>query len=303
MKFATMLILLVAIVAGGFAAFMARAIIQRQTAQAPLRAESTIVVAGQGLDFGMVLSPENVIEIPWSSATLPEGAFKSSADLLKDGRRVVLSKIDKNEPILLSRVTGPGQRGSLSALIDPGMRAVTVRVDDVRGVAGFLVPGDHVDVVLTRLESGSGNAAANSYTDVLLQNVKVLAVDQIASSSEDKPTVAKAVTVEVTTEQAQKLVLAGGVGSLSLVLRQAGGMEADASRRVSLSDLGQPEYNGPNKDEGGLARRVKELEAKLLEEMNKPVKGSATAQVNTSASIRVIRAAKAEDYNVYQEAN
>ncbi len=304
MKLGTMLVLLVAIVTGGFAAFMARAIIQRQTAQAPSRAESTIVVAGQGLDFGMVLSPENVIEIPWSSATLPEGAFKSSADLLKDGRRVVLSKIDKNEPILLSRVTGPGQRGSLSALIDPGMRAVTVRVDDVRGVAGFLVPGDHVDVVLTRLESGGvANAAANSYTDVLLQNVKVLAVDQIASSSEDKPTVAKAVTVEVTTEQAQKLVLAGGVGSLSLVLRQAGGMEADGSRRVSLPDLGQPEYNGPNKDEGALERRVKELEAKLLEEMNKPLKSAPVAQVNTSANIRVIRAAKAEDYNVYQEAN
>jgi pilus assembly protein CpaB len=216
----------------------------------------------------------------------------------------VLSKIEKNEPVLASRVTGPGQRGSLSALIDPGMRAVTVRVDDVRGVAGFLVPGDHVDVVLTRLESGGANAAANSYTDVLLQNVKVLGVDQIASSSEDKPTVAKAVTVEVTTEQAQKLVLAGGVGSLSLVLRQAGGMEADASRRVSLSDLGQSEYNGANKDEGALERRVKELEAKLVDEMNKPVKGApAPAQVNTSASIRVIRAAKSEDYNVYQEAN
>jgi pilus assembly protein CpaB len=200
-------------------------------------------------------------------------------------------------------VTGSGQRGSLSALIDPGMRAVTVRVDDVRGVAGFLVPGDHVDVVLTRLESGAANAATNSYTDVLLQNVKVLAVDQIASSSDDKPTVAKAVTVEVTTEQAQKLVLAGGVGSLSLVLRQAGGMEADASRRVSLSDLGQSEYNGPNKDEGVLERRVKELEAKLLEEMNKPVKTAPVAQVNTSANIRVIRAAKTEDYNVYQEAN
>jgi pilus assembly protein CpaB len=299
-----MLILLVAIVAGGFAAFMARAIIQRQTAQAPSVAESTIVVAGQGLDFGMVLSPENVVEVPWSSPTLPEGAFKTSADLLKDGRRVVLSKIEKNEPVLASRVTGPGQRGSLSALIDPGMRAVTVRVDDVRGVAGFLVPGDHVDVVLTRLESGTANAAANSYTDVLLQNVKVLGVDQIASSSEDKPTVAKAVTVEVTTEQAQKLVLAGGVGSLSLVLRQAGGMEADASRRVSLSDLGQVEYNGANKEESALERRVKELEAKLVDEMNKPVKGApVTAQVNTSASIRVIRAAKSEDYNVYQEAN
>ena len=301
MKFGTMLILLVAIIAGGFAAFMAKSIIQRQATQAPSRAESTIVVAGQGLSFGMVLAPDNVVEIPWSSSALPDGAFRTSADLLKDGRRVVLSKIEKNEPILTSRVTGPGQRGSLSALIEPGMRAVTVRVDDVRGVAGFLVPGDHVDVVLTRLENNSGNAAGNSYADVLLQNVKVLGIDQLASSSEDKPTVAKAVTVEVTTEQAQKLVLAGGVGSLSLVLRQAGGTEANSSHRVSLPDLGQAEYNGPNNDEGPLARRVKELEAKLLEEMNKPVKGPA-AQIS-SASIRVIRAAKTEDYNVYQEAN
>jgi pilus assembly protein CpaB len=302
MKLGTTLILLVAIIAGGFAAFMVRSIVQRQ-ARAPASAETTIVVAGQGLGFGMVLSPDNVVEIPWSSAQLPDGAFKTSADLLKDGRRVVLSKIEKNEPVLASRVTGPGQRGSLSALIEPGMRAVTVRVDDVRGVAGFLVPGDHVDVVLTRVESGAANAAANSYADVLLQNVKVLGVDQSASSSEDRPTVVKAVTVEVTTEQAQKLVLAGGVGSLSLVLRQAGGTEADASRRVSLPDLGQAEYNGANKDEDALARRVKELEAKLLEEMNKPVKGDSAAAVRTSASVRVIRAAKTEDYNVYQEDN
>ena len=302
MKLGTTLILLVAIIAGGFAAFMVRSIVQRQ-ARAPASAETTIVVAGQGLGFGMVLSPDNVIEIPWSSAQLPDGAFKTSADLLKDGRRVVLSKIEKNEPVLASRVTGPGQRGSLSALIDPGMRAVSIRVDDVRGVAGFLVPGDHVDVVLTHVEPGPANAAANSYADVLLQNVKVLGVDQSASSSEDRPTVVKAVTVEATTEQAQKLVLAGGVGSLSLVLRQAGGTEADASRRVSLPDLGQAEYNGANKDEDGLARRVKELEAKLLEEMNKPVKGDSAAAVRSSASVRVIRAAKTEDYNVYQEAN
>ncbi len=97
MKFGTMLILLVAIVAGGFAAFMARAIIQRQAVGGADRG-TTIVVANQGLDFGMVLSPENVTEIPWSSSTLPEGAFKSSADLLKDGRRVGCRKSKRTSP-------------------------------------------------------------------------------------------------------------------------------------------------------------------------------------------------------------
>jgi pilus assembly protein CpaB len=120
-------------------------------------------------------------------------------------------------------------------MLDEGKRAVTVRVDDVRGVAGFILPGDHVDVALIRRENGQ------RYSDLLLQNVKVVAIDQIANEQRDKPTVAKAVTLEVTPQQAQKISLATDVGRLSLILRQAGEVDTVADSRVTEADLGAPD--------------------------------------------------------------
>src|SRR3712207_1102010 len=111
--------------------------------------------------------------------------------------------MEENEPLLKAKVTGPGQRASLAAVIDPGMKAMTVRVNDVNGVAGFVLPGERVDILLTRTMEKN-----ESWTDVLLQNVKVLAADQSADDRADKPSVAKAVTLEVSTAQAQKLTLA-----------------------------------------------------------------------------------------------
>ena len=109
------------------------------------------------------------------------------------------------------------------------MKAVTIRVNDVEGVAGFVLPGDRVDVVLTRQQDKSRAA-----TDVVLQNVRVLAVDQIADERTDKPSLAKAVTLEVEVTAAQKLALAATVGTLSLVLRKAGEAAAASTRRITL---------------------------------------------------------------------
>src|SRR5262249_4782999 len=162
---------------------------------------------------------ENVKEIVWPEGAMPDGAYATKDDLFKDGRRAALSPLQRNELIIKSKITGPGQRATLSALLDEGKRAVTVRVDDVRGVAGFVLPGDRVDVVLIR--SGSGAAGPEQFSDVLLQFVKVLAVDQLVNERQENPTVAKAVTLEVDTEQAQKILLATNVGKLSLILRQA----------------------------------------------------------------------------------
>ena len=139
------------------------------------------------------------------------------------------------------------------------MRAVTIRVDDVRGVAGFVLPNDRVDIILTRSENG------NQFADVLLQSVKVLAIDQVASERQANPTVARAVTVEVNTQQAQKLVLASGVGSLSLVLQQAGVAQNETARRVTMSDLGDTEVANAEDAKGPRdERRIEELK-KLAE--------------------------------------
>jgi pilus assembly protein CpaB len=229
------LILILAIVMGLGAAYLARDWVNRRAVAVPAQT-GTVVVAGTRMAFGTELTRDNVVEIPWGAATLPEGAFATKATLFKEGRRVVLAPIERSELIVISRITGPGQRASLSALLAEGHRAVTIRVDDVRGVAGFVLPGDRVDVVLIRSESQGSGRTENS-SNILVQHVKVLAVDQLVNERQEKATVARAVTLEVTTEQAQKILLATNVGRLSLILRQAGQGQPEASRRITDSDL------------------------------------------------------------------
>ena len=199
-------------------------------------ASQTVVVAKQPLRFGTELNASMLQEVPWPSNALPSGAFGKIQDIVAGGRRVVLAAIEANEPVLALKITGPGQRATLSALVKPGMKAVTIRVNDVEGVGGFVLPGDHVDIVLTRqVEKG------NATTQVVLQNTRVLAVDQTADERAAKATVAKSVTLEVDTVDAQKLWLASSVGSLSLLLRKAGETAEVRTRKVTLNDLGTNE--------------------------------------------------------------
>lgn len=193
---------------------------------------STIVVAKQPLRFGTVLSAAMLKEIPWPSSARPSGAFAKISDVLSGGKRVVLTAIEPNEPVLALKITGPGERATLSALVHKGMKAVTIRVNDVEGVGGFVQPGDHVDVVLTRQTNKDAATA-----QVVLQDARVLAVDQRADERTSKATVPKSVTLEVNTVQAQKLWLAASVGNLSLLLRKAGETAEARTRPISLSDL------------------------------------------------------------------
>ena len=192
----------------------------------------TIVVASRPLRFGMELQKAYLREIAWPESALPAGAFAKIDAALSGGKRVVLAPIEINEPVLAVKVTGPGQRATLSALVQPGMKAVTIRVNDVEGVGGFVLPGDRVDVVMTRqLDKGSAS------NEVVLQNARVLAIDQLADTRSDKPAIAKAVTLEVDTRDAQKVWLAASVGNLSLLLRKAGEVAEEKTRRVTLRDL------------------------------------------------------------------
>ncbi len=202
----------------------------------------TIVVAGKALRFGDVLSARSLREVPWPEDALPAGAFGKIGELTAS-KRIVLIPIDVNEAILASKITGPGQRATLSATLQDGMKAVTIRVNDVEGVAGFVLPGDRVDVVLTR--RGDNETHVNGVTmkiainDVVIQNARVLAIDQVADERSEKPSVVKAVTLEVGVTDGQKLALASAVGSLSLMLRKAGQVADDKTRPVTLTDLGK----------------------------------------------------------------
>src|SRR5947207_9548665 len=195
MRKGNLFILLLAIAMGGVAAYLAREWIAAHAHPPPAR-NGTVVVAAVPLSFGTTLNRENVTEIPWASGNMPDGAYTTRDELFKDGRRVALAPLQRNELILKTKGTGPGQRASLSALLDEGKRAVTVRVDDVRGVAGFVLPGDRVDVVLIRSVPGPSGAREN-ISDVLLQHVKVLAVDQLPNEQPEKPTVARGGTLEL----------------------------------------------------------------------------------------------------------
>jgi pilus assembly protein CpaB len=199
-------------------------------------ATRTIVVASAPMRFGTHVVPDSLREVSWPDAAIPVGTYSSIAELTAGGKRIVLASIERNEPILRTKITGPGQKATLSAVIQDGMRAVTVRTNDVEGVAGFVLPGDHVDVLLTRQSE-----RASGMNDVVIQNARVLAVDQLADDAADRPTVARAVTLEVDTVAAQKIALAASLGSLSLMLRRAGEQHMDATRRITASDLAQTE--------------------------------------------------------------
>jgi pilus assembly protein CpaB len=199
----------------------------------------TVVVARQPLRFGAELNAGMLQEVAWPTDARPTGAFAKIDDLLAGGRRVVLAAIEENEPVLSLKVTGAGQRATLSALVKPGMKAVTIRVNDVEGVGGFVLPGDHVDVVLTRqIDKGAAT------TEVILQNRRVLATDQSADERTAKANIAKSVTLEVETMEAQKVWLASSVGNLSLLLRKAGETAAVKTRKISLKDLESSEPSG-----------------------------------------------------------
>lgn len=242
MRIGTVLMLVFAVVFGVGAVFLSNIWLEsRQPVAAAasdnVQLEDTVVVAAIPLRFGDRLSEENTREIPWTASVLPDGSFRTRAELIEseEGDRQVLTSIEANEPILNWKITGAGERASLSSVLADGTRAVSIRVNDVLGVAGFVLPGDRVDIMLTREEN------KETFVDVLLQGVKVLAIDQSANDREENPIVVKTVTVEVQTVEAQKLVLAAGVGQLSLALRESASGDEEVTRRISLGDLsGEP---------------------------------------------------------------
>ncbi len=238
-----------ALMLAGAAVFLAQNWLQSQKPQIvevpaePQVQMATVVVAATPLYFGNTVRREHLRAIEWPAGAVPPGSFSTIEELIGDEseRRVALRAIEINEPMLKTKISGFGGRASLSTILAPEMRASTIRVNDINGVAGFVLPGDHVDIMLTR-SAGGGNDS-NLLTDILLQNVKVLAIDQDANEDRAQPAVVKAVTLEVTPVQAQKLVLAQRLGQLSLALRNITNSVAEKPKTVTLRDLKVGEVN------------------------------------------------------------
>lgn len=238
MRRATLVALAVAIVLALGAALTGRAWLETQARKAAGPGNATIVVAARALTFGDKIGPADVREVRWPAESVPQHAFRTIASMnLDKEQRAALAPHTLNEPILATRVTGPEQRAVLSAIVTPGMRAFAIRVNDVVGVGGFVAPDDRVDVILTRAEDGARVAGDAFRSDLLMQNVRVLGIDQEADATENQPRVARAVTLEVTAEQTQILSLAAQAGTITLALRNQGAATEETSRTVTLRDL------------------------------------------------------------------
>jgi pilus assembly protein CpaB len=237
----SMIALAVAVLLGLFAVYIGNAFISGKEQKAELTGTTKVAVASIPMAFGTELTPDKVRFVDYPNAALPPGSFTNAAQLMPAGqKRFALLAMSVNEPILASKISAPGAGASIAALLPDGMRAATVRIDDVSGVAGFVQPNDSVDVLITRTLSDS----PTQVTDVLLQNIRVIAIDQEAKNPDGTPKVGRTATFEVTPIDAQKLALAQRAGSLSLVLRKPGETANPVVETVSMNDLRYNMYGG-----------------------------------------------------------
>ena len=267
-----------------------------------------IAVARVPLEYGATLTSENIRMVSWPSTSLPAGAFQSLKGLYGGEARVVLRPIEAGEPILPGKITGFGGRASLSEMLETDMRAVAVRINDVAGVAGFILPGDRVDVLITRTPKLDGETGeVDPVTDILLQNVGVLAIDQSPNEKTTEPVVGKTATLTVDQQGAQKLALAGQVGTLSLALRNSANQDDFASSTVGTRDLGQGNTGASLYAGAGERRAAATFAANPFPYPNAPMPATQAVRRGTvlarprpanSVSVEIVRGTTSSAYDV-----
>lgn len=236
MSLRTLASLAVAVLLGLIAVMLIRTVMAQRAPQTAAAAATTpVVVAALPIDRGATLKPAMLKVVNFPKEAIPTGAFQTVDEIAGANARTAMRSMTVNEPVLAVKLSGSGGKTNLSGTLTPGMRAVSVKSSDVSGVAGFVLPGDRVDILLTR-EIGEGAARA-PVTQVLAENSLVLGVDQTSDPETNKPVVAKAVTVEVTPAQAQALSLAQAIGTITLALRQVSDSAPLAKKATSTADL------------------------------------------------------------------
>jgi pilus assembly protein CpaB len=194
---------------------------------------ASVVVASMEIAPGTALSPSEVKTVDWPQELVPPGAPSSYA-AIKD--RVVIVPLSKGEPILMNKLAPEGTMAGLGGLLSEGDRAISVRVDDVSGNAGFIKPGDHVDVLMS---IPVPNSQEEHYSKTILQNLAVLSTGQIWEQRQEdqKPVIVKTVTLEVKPDQGEILDLASNQGKIRLVLRSRNNVEIAQTSGVVTSQL------------------------------------------------------------------
>lgn len=202
----------ISLVLGVGAALVAKSMIAEQTVVTDEANNSRVATAAMAIPYGTKIESRHVKMVSMPNDVVPVGAIMALEEV--EGK-VAKAQILRGEFLLEGRVAEHDEGSTLAALVEQKKRAITVRVDDVVGVAGFLLPGNNVDVLASRLERGSRRAI----TETILVNIKVLAVDQTARTDDSDPVVVRAVTLEVSPKQAEILVARMEEGTIQLTLR------------------------------------------------------------------------------------
>jgi len=253
MRILSLLVLVFGLALAGGGVFFASKYFKEMKASMAQQGPETVrvLVAKKSLGYGAKITPDTLQWVEWPKAAVPPGAFTAVERLLGekgDQARIVLRTIEPGEPILDSKITKFGESPRMAMNLGEGKRAVSISVDAVSGVAGFVAPGDRVDILLT------SEAEGQLVSSVILQGVTVIAVDQQQYTEASSPRLGRTVTVEVDTRQAQKLAVAQQIGRLSLTLR---GIDEAVSNEVTTFTA--QELSGlPKKEEDpGLHVRVR----------------------------------------------
>jgi len=219
-----------------------------------------VLVATKALPIGTILGPESIKFVPWPEE-LVEGAYyrKADTDLKSLQGTVVRFAVPAGQPITQGGLVKPGDRGFLAAALGPGMRAVTVPVSAQSAVAGFVFPGDRVDLLLTQTVPGGGDGPPLKVSETVLRNLRVLATDQKTDKQTDESgntvvTTYSTVTIEATPRIAEKIAVAQTLGSLSLSLRSLADNNGDLEEAIAAGDVSVPEGNDPKAEKAMLAR-------------------------------------------------
>jgi pilus assembly protein CpaB len=230
------LVLVFGVALAGGALFFASEYFKEMKASMAQQGPETVrvLVAKQALSYGATIQSGHLVWVEWPKSAVPPGAFTSVEELLGakgDQRRIVLRSIEPGEPVLEGKITKFGESPRMAMNLGAGMRAVSIKIDAVSGVAGFVAAGDRVDILLTRTQQDQLTSS------VILQDITVIAVDQRSNSETIGARIGRTVTVEVDTVQAQKLALAQQIGKLSLTLRGFGETNDEVLEPVTVDSL------------------------------------------------------------------
>ena len=226
-----LIVLIVAVLVGGLLSFAVYNYLRTRPVQVVKTPEKNIVVAAGKLQLGARLKDQDLKFVPWPATNLPTGYFEKKDDLIDRG---VVQPLVENEPILESKLAPKGVGAGLPPIIPTGKRALSIRANEIIGVAGYVLPGTRVDVVLT----GSPVGSNEPMTKIVLQNVEVVSAAQdIQKDAEGKPKTVTVVTLLATPEDIEKLTSASSQGQFQLALRNPLDAEEAKTRGIQLSQL------------------------------------------------------------------